>query len=129
MTRMRNGPSEVKLTPPLGGGVFEIKSIRVQVSVFRRTDVCISGSANREGLGWIRSKPVPVKGYRVKVPREFMKLHKEVFLTADIFFVNGIPFFITVSRKIDYIAVSCLHNRKAKTIFKAFVQIYRFYKQ
>jgi hypothetical protein len=28
----------------------------------------------------------------VKVPVELLKLHKEVFLTANIFFVNKIPF-------------------------------------
>jgi hypothetical protein len=30
----------------------------------------------------------------VKVPKELLKLHKEVFLTTDIFFVNEIPFFL-----------------------------------
>jgi len=33
----------------------------------------------------------------VKVPKEFMKLHKEVFLTVDLFFVKKIPFFLTFS--------------------------------
>ena len=39
-----------------------------------------------------RSKPNPVARDFVKVPVELLKLHKEVFLTADIFFVNKIPF-------------------------------------
>jgi hypothetical protein len=30
-----------------------------------------------------RCKPAPVVRDLVKVPKEFMKLHKEVFLTAD----------------------------------------------
>jgi hypothetical protein len=63
----------------------------------------------------------------VKVPREIMKLHKGVFLTCDIFFVNQIPFFITLSRNICFTAVNHLTDRKVKTIFKSFDKIYRFY--
>jgi hypothetical protein len=32
----------------------------------------------------------------VKVPKEFLKLHKEVFMTTEIFFVDKIPFFLTL---------------------------------
>jgi hypothetical protein len=39
-----------------------------------------------------RSKSIPVARDYVKVPMELMKLHKEVFLTTDILFVNKIPF-------------------------------------
>jgi hypothetical protein len=34
----------------------------------------------------------PVARDYVKVPKELLKLHKEVFPTSDIFFVNNIPF-------------------------------------
>ena len=37
-------------------------------------------------------KQIHVVGDLVKVPRELIKLHKDVFVTADIIFVNGIPF-------------------------------------
>ena len=76
-----------------------------------------------------RRKPMPVKGNQLRVPREFMKLHKYVHLTADIFFVNKIPFFITLSRNIDFTAVTHLKDRKAKTIFEAFKSHYRYYLQ
>jgi hypothetical protein len=46
------------------------------------------------------SKLIQVARDYVKVPMDLMKLHKEVFLTTDIFFVNKIPFFLTLSRKI-----------------------------
>jgi hypothetical protein len=39
-----------------------------------------------------RSKTHPVVRDYVKVPKELLKLHEEVFLTTDIFFVNKIPF-------------------------------------
>ena len=35
----------------------------------------------------------------VKITMDVLKLHKEVFLMLDIFFVNTIPFFLTLSRK------------------------------
>jgi hypothetical protein len=65
----------------------------------------------------------------VKVPMEIMKLHKEVFLTTDIFFVNKIPFFLTLSRKICFTAVNHLADRTVPHIFKAFKEMYQYYLQ
>lgn len=72
-------------------------------------------------------KPIPVAEDFVKVPQEILDLHKEVFLTADLFFVNGIPFLLTLSCKITFTVVNHLANRKVKEIFKAFKEIYQFY--
>jgi hypothetical protein len=65
----------------------------------------------------------------VKVPMELMKLHKEMFLTTDIFFVNKIPFFLTLSRKICFTAVNHLADRTVPKIFKAFIEMYQYYLQ
>ena len=74
-----------------------------------------------------RRKPAPVAENFVKIPLDIMKLHKEVFLMADLFFVNEIPFFLTFSRKICFTAVTHLSDRKGPEIFKAFKEIYHFY--
>jgi hypothetical protein len=76
-----------------------------------------------------RSKSIPVARDYVKVPMELMKLHKEVFLTTDIFFVNKIPFFLTLSRKICFTAVNHLADRTVPQIFKAFKEMYQYYLQ
>ena len=76
-----------------------------------------------------RSKPSPVARDFVRVPPELMKLHREVFLTVDIFFVNKIPFFLTLSRKICFTAVNHLANRTVPEIFKAFKEHYQYYLQ
>jgi hypothetical protein len=77
-----------------------------------------------------RSKPIPVARDFVKVPVALMKLHKEVFLTVDIFFVNKIPFFPTLSQKICFTAVNHLADRTVPQIFKAlFKEIYQYYLQ
>jgi hypothetical protein len=76
-----------------------------------------------------RSKSIPVARDYVKVPMELMKLHKEVFLTTDIFFVNKIPFFLTLSRKICFTAVNHLGDRTVPHIFKAVKEMYQYYLQ
>ena len=74
-----------------------------------------------------RGKPNAVAKDFVKVPMELMKLHHEVYLTVDIFFVNKIPFFLTLSRKICFTTVNHLGNRTVPVIFKAFKEIYQYY--
>jgi hypothetical protein len=60
---------------------------------------------------------------------EIIKLHREVFLTTYIFFVNKIPFFLTLSRKICFTAVNHLADRTVPHIFKAFKDMYQYYLQ
>jgi hypothetical protein len=67
-----------------------------------------------------RTKPIHVAGNFIKVPKEFLKLHKDVFMTADILFMNKIPFFITLSYNICFTTVNHLNNRKVPNISKAF---------
>ena len=45
----------------------------------------------------------------------------------DIFFVNNIPFLITLSRKIDFTSVSNFPTQTSRDIFKYFWRIYVFY--
>jgi hypothetical protein len=75
------------------------------------------------------SKTIPVARDYVKLPLELMKLHKEVFLMTDIFFVNNNPFFLTISRKIMFAAVNHLTDRTVPQIFKDFKEIYQYYLQ
>jgi hypothetical protein len=72
-----------------------------------------------------RIKMQPVARDYVKVPKELLKLHKEVFLTTDIFFVNKIPSFLTVSRNLCVTAVNHLAYRTVPQIFKDFKEMYQ----
>jgi hypothetical protein len=76
-----------------------------------------------------RSKSIQVARDYVKLPMELLKLHKEVILTTDIFFVNTITFFLTLSRKICFTAVNHLVDRTESQIFKAFKEMYQYYLQ
>jgi hypothetical protein len=74
-------------------------------------------------------KMIPVTGDYVKVPLELIKLHKEVFLMTDIFFVNKNPLFFTLVRKITFTAVNHLADCMVPQILKAFKEIYQYYLQ
>ena len=74
-----------------------------------------------------RNKPKHVASYRLKIPKETLDKHRNVYLTADTFFVNEITFFLSYSRKINYTGVENLNNRKSQTTFKAFIAIYKVY--
>ena len=74
-----------------------------------------------------RSKPNTVARDSMKIPLDLLKIHKEVFLTIDIFFVNKIPLLLTLSQKICLTAVNHLSNRTVPHIFSAFKEIYQYY--
>ena len=57
-----------------------------------------------------RKNPNVVARDQVNIPVGLIKFHKEVFFTCDIFFVNKIPFFLTLSQKIYFTAVNHLEN-------------------
>jgi hypothetical protein len=76
-----------------------------------------------------QSKTIMVDRDYVKVPLELMKVHKEVFLTTDIFFVNKNTFFLTLICNITFTAVNHLMDHTVPQIFKAFKDIYQYYLQ
>ncbi len=67
----------------------------------------------------VRCKPSFVMKDVIEVPKEIRQLHKKVTLTIDIFFVNGVPYFVIFSLRICFLLVMHLQNRKIETIFKA----------
>jgi hypothetical protein len=56
--------------------------------------------------------PLPVVADFIKVPQAILDLHREVTILADIFLVNQIPFFLTVSHTIRFTTVMHLSDRK-----------------
>ena len=76
-----------------------------------------------------RDKPTVVALDRIKIPKDIANIKKTVFITTDIFFVNRIPFFISMRRKTDFVGVSHLKGRTAAIILYAFKAVFRFYLQ
>ena len=69
-------------------------------------------------------KTIPVTENLIQVPKDLIKIHKDIIMTADIIFVNTILFFLTVIRKICFTMVHHLADRKSKTIYIAFNEVY-----
>ena len=77
----------------------------------------------------VRKKPIPVVSSLIQVPREFLNLHKKVFLTVDMYYVNEVVFFVSLSRKICFTASTHLQNRKHASVMAAFSDAFTFYGQ
>jgi hypothetical protein len=56
----------------------------------------------------VRQKPPFVMDDVIEVPKEIRQLHKRVTLTIDIFFVNGVPYFVTLSLQNCFLLVTHL---------------------
>ena len=76
-----------------------------------------------------QGNPAAVDSDCIKIPKEIANLKKTVYLTADIFFVNGITLFISLSRRFYFTGVSHLKGRTAAIVFDAFKDIFIFYLQ
>jgi hypothetical protein len=81
-----------------------VQDIDVALKIWGKNIAALEGKTTE-------SKLIQVARDYVKVTTELLKLHKELFLTTDIFFVNKIPFFLTLSRKICFMDVNHLTFR------------------
>ena len=63
----------------------------------------------------------------VEVPREILKLHRDVTLTGDIFFVNAHPFFVTLSRKIKFNTVEAIRQMDSGILIQACERVFNIY--
>ncbi len=82
--------------------------------------------ANRRGKT-TRTKPEHVRADYVKIPQDFMDLHKYVTIVADVMFVNGLPFLVTSSRRISLVTIKFLPSRTAKQLANSIERIVRIY--
>ncbi len=63
----------------------------------------------------------------VKVPMELIKLHQDVELAIDCFFVNKHVFFTTFSTKICFTMITHLSSRNKEVIWVASLARYKMY--
>ena len=70
-----------------------------------------------------RKKTIPEPEDLIQSPKDLIKLHS-IVMTVEIFFVNTIPFFLNLSRQICFTMVHHLAERKSKTIYIAFNEVY-----
>ena len=68
-----------------------------------------------------------VKEQRISILREFYKMHKRVTITADVMFVSGVPFLVTLSRKIKFRTTQFLPKRTAITLASSLTKVLMLY--
>jgi hypothetical protein len=66
----------------------------------------------------VRRAPAPVVMDYVDVPRSLVERHRLVTLAADVFFVDGTAFLMTISRRIKFITSEYVPVRTAKNLAK-----------
>ena len=63
----------------------------------------------------------------VSIPAKIVELNKHVVLVADVMFVNGLPFFITLSRKIQFVTIQYVPRRTAGELANALKSTIKLY--
>ena len=63
------------------------------------------------------------------VPPEVLSIHKHITLAIDIMFVNGIAFFVTISRHLRFGTIESLNNRQIGTIKKCLATVIATYQR
>jgi hypothetical protein len=71
--------------------------------------------------------PAPVVGDYVAIPQQLVDANKAVTLAADVFFVDGIAFLITMSRRIKFVTTEHLPIRTATSLSKHLQQVLLVY--
>jgi hypothetical protein len=77
----------------------------------------------------VQRMPAPVVTDYVAVPQLVVELNKWVTLSADVFFVDGTAFLITVLRRIKFITPEHVPVRTAKSLAKHIDQVVNVYTQ
>ena len=77
----------------------------------------------------VRRRPEPVVSEYVHVPREILALNNEVEVAADVLFVNGYPFLLSVSRKIKFMTVEYLPRHCEEDLASSIRKIVKLYEK
>ena len=77
----------------------------------------------------MQKTPVPVVSEYVLVPRDMVEWNKIVTLAADVYFVDGAAFLLSLSRQIKFITVEYVATRMAKSPSKHLIQVVQVYMQ
>ena len=99
--------------------VAHIKNSR---TVFGPSIPCYKGKTVRG-----KSKHVD-EGY-VQIPASLIEQNRNVTLAADVMFVLGLPFFITLSRGLTFVTVQYVPRRTAPELSNAIKQVITVYKR
>jgi len=75
----------------------------------------------------VRIRPDPVVENYVAIPRDFVLANKHLTLAADVFFVDGIPFLLTLSRRVKFVTAEHCPVRTAVALSNHMKKVLRVY--
>ena len=75
----------------------------------------------------VRGRPWPIVTDYIEVPPELRELNKNVTISADVMFVNGLGFLLTMSRGIRFITQQFMPTRTAPLLGSAINDVTNFY--
>ena len=72
-----------------------------------------------------RSKPkLTIQDY-IEIPSELKSAHQGINLCADLMYIQGIIFLVTVSKNIKFITIKCIPSQSKSLLCEAFDQTFR----
>ena len=95
-------------------------------------DINVANDLLGPDIGSIRGKttrtaPEPVATNYVHIPSEIRERMGPVELTADLLFVNGIPFLLTLGKRIKFTIIENVPDRKATTLLRGLKAVQNVY--
>ena len=124
---MMGNPSEATLKDAVSSKTVEnVPFDRINVSNSRR----IYGPALEDVRGkTTRRKPVRVKESHVDVPRAVAERLRYLTMAADVFFVDMIPFLVTMSRGLQFVTAEFTPSRTASKLAGHLKKVLRVYRR
>ena len=97
-----------------------LKDIANMKAIFGKDPAALKGKTRRQ-------KPKPYVSDLVTIPRALKKVTKNIELSVDILYIQGVIFFLGVAHKILYLHGERIADRKPATILDAFDSIFRLF--
>jgi len=77
----------------------------------------------------VQRTPAPEVAEYVSVPRSLVETNRIITLGADVFFVDGTPFLLTVARRLKFITAEHVRVRTATNLSKHMTRVLEVYKR
>jgi hypothetical protein len=118
-------PSQQDFKAMVAGGMIlncpvTIRDVEVSHKVYGKSVAALKGKT-------VRRSPEPVVTDLIEVPKEILEANRSVSLSGDVFFVNKIPFFATISRGLKFTTVENIPTRKMAQLVQATRNVQKLY--
>jgi hypothetical protein len=108
-------------TGQIGNCPVTPSDIEIAEVIFGPNEMCLRGKTTRRTTKQVRIETTPL-------PISISEKYREITLAADVMFVRGYRFFVTVSEHIIFGTSQFLDNAKIETLATAFERVCNVYK-